>query len=38
LHLQQGQLLVNQPASDIDWDKLASSIRQAETQAIAEWT
>lgn len=38
LHLQRGQLLVNQPAVNIDWDKLASSLIQAETQAIAEWT
>ncbi|MFM7407582.1 MAG: ATP-binding cassette domain-containing protein [Cuspidothrix sp.] len=38
LHLQQGQLLVNQPAANINWDKLASSLVQAETQAIAEWT
>jgi D-methionine transport system ATP-binding protein len=38
LHLQQGQLVVNQPASEIDWDKLTTSLMQAETQALAEWT
>jgi D-methionine transport system ATP-binding protein len=38
LRLQQGQLVVNQPAADIDWDNLAASLTQAETQALAEWT
>ena len=38
LHLQQGQLVVNQPAADIDWDKLTASLMQAETQAQVEWT
>ena len=38
LHLQQGQLVVNQPAADIHWDKLTASLTQAETQALVEWT
>ena len=38
LHLQQGQLVVNQPAAEIDWSNLATSLIQAETQALAEWT
>jgi D-methionine transport system ATP-binding protein len=38
LHLQQGQLIINQPAADIDWDNLKTSLKQAEIQAIAEWT
>ncbi|MDD1428301.1 ATP-binding cassette domain-containing protein, partial [Dolichospermum sp. ST_sed9] len=38
LHLQQGQLVVNQPAAEIDWSNLAASLTQAETQALAEWT
>ena len=38
LHLQQGQLVVNQPAAEIDWGNLAASLTQAETQAVAEWT
>jgi D-methionine transport system ATP-binding protein len=38
LHLQQGQIVLNQPAADTDWDNLAASLKQAETQALAEWT
>jgi D-methionine transport system ATP-binding protein len=38
LHLQQGQLVINQPTADIDWNNLATSLIQAETQALAEWT
>ncbi|MFN6156436.1 ATP-binding cassette domain-containing protein [Anabaena sp. AL09] len=38
LHLQQGQIVLNQPAADTDWDNLAASLKQAETQALTEWT
>ena len=38
LHLQQGQLVINQPAAEVDWGNLAASLTQAETQAVAEWT
>ena len=38
LHLQQGQIVLNQPAADTDWDNLAASLKQAETQELAEWT
>ncbi len=38
LHLQQGQLVINQPTAEIDWGNLAVSLTQAETQALAEWT
>ena len=37
LHLQQGQIVLNQPAADTDWDNLAASLKQAETQALTEW-
>jgi D-methionine transport system ATP-binding protein len=37
LHLQKGQLVANRPAAEIDWDQLATSLTQAETQALAEW-
>ncbi|HLO85800.1 MAG TPA: ATP-binding cassette domain-containing protein [Nostocaceae cyanobacterium] len=37
LHLQQGQILVNQPTHEIDWKSLKTNLLQAEKQAIAEW-
>ncbi|MCX7592496.1 MAG: ATP-binding cassette domain-containing protein [Fischerella sp.] len=37
LHLQQGRLLANQKASDVDWLKLKQSLLQAEAQAAEEW-
>lgn len=37
LYLQQGQLITNQTASEIDWLNLRESLMQAETQAAAEW-
>ncbi len=37
LHLQQGRLLTNQPASEIDWLNLRASLMQAEAQASEEW-
>ncbi|MBD2386110.1 ABC transporter ATP-binding protein [Cylindrospermum sp. FACHB-282] len=37
LHLQQGQLLANQPTSEINWASLHTSLMQSETQASEEW-
>ncbi|WP_026732219.1 ABC transporter ATP-binding protein [Fischerella sp. PCC 9605] len=37
LHLQQGRLLANQKASDVDWLKLKESLVQAEAQTAEEW-
>jgi D-methionine transport system ATP-binding protein len=37
LHLQQGRLLANQTASDIDWLNLRTSLMHAEAQASEEW-
>ncbi|MBK1987171.1 ATP-binding cassette domain-containing protein [Sphaerospermopsis aphanizomenoides BCCUSP55] len=37
LHLQQGQILANQPASQINWHELKASLTQAEHQASEEW-
>ncbi|MCJ8280048.1 MAG: methionine ABC transporter ATP-binding protein, partial [Rivularia sp. ALOHA_DT_140] len=31
LHLQQGSLITNQPASQINWNNLQESLKQAET-------
>ncbi|MFM7364806.1 MAG: ATP-binding cassette domain-containing protein [Cuspidothrix sp.] len=38
LHLQQGQLVINQSATEINWSNLTDRLMQAETQALAEWT
>ena len=38
LHLQQGRLLANQTASEIDWFGLRQSLMQAQTQASEEWS
>jgi D-methionine transport system ATP-binding protein len=38
LHLQQGQLMANQSATDINWAKLRESLIQAETQIAEEWS
>ncbi len=38
LHLQQGRLIVNQSATDIDWAKLRESLIQAQTQTTEEWS
>jgi D-methionine transport system ATP-binding protein len=37
LHLQQGKLIENLPASQMDWAKLQQNLRQAETQSAQEW-
>ncbi|MBD2293764.1 ATP-binding cassette domain-containing protein [Anabaena sphaerica FACHB-251] len=37
LHLQQGQMLANHPAPEIDWDDLKTSLIAAEHQASEEW-
>ncbi|MEA5507115.1 ATP-binding cassette domain-containing protein [Halotia wernerae UHCC 0503] len=37
LHLQQGQLLTDQTASEIDWVNLRNNLMQADTQAAQEW-
>jgi len=37
LHLQQGHLLTDQTASEIDWVNLRNSLMQAEAQAAEEW-
>lgn len=37
LHLQQGQLLANQQAPEINWVSLKTSLIQAEVQASEEW-
>jgi D-methionine transport system ATP-binding protein len=37
LYLQQGQLLTDQPASQVDWANLRESMIQAENQATEEW-
>lgn len=37
LYLQQGQLLTNQTAPEINWINLRERLREAETQAAAEW-
>ncbi len=38
LHLQQGRLIANQNATDINWAKLRESLIQAETQIAEEWS
>jgi len=38
LHLQQGQLVINQSATEINWSNLTDRLTQSETQALAEWT
>ncbi|MEM6453087.1 MAG: methionine ABC transporter ATP-binding protein, partial [Cyanobacteria bacterium P01_D01_bin.105] len=38
LHLQNGQLMDDQPASEIDWAALRQSLIDAEQKAEAEWT
>lgn len=38
LHLQQGRLLADQNASEVDWVKLRASLMDAETQAAEEWS
>ena len=38
LHFQQGKLLANQQASEIDWASSRTSLIQAEVQASEEWT
>jgi D-methionine transport system ATP-binding protein len=37
LYLQQGQLLTDKTASEIDWINLRTSLMQAEAQAAEEW-
>ncbi|OCQ91307.1 cobalt ABC transporter [Nostoc sp. MBR 210] len=37
LHLHQGQLLADKPASEVDLVSLQASLTQAETQAAQEW-
>jgi D-methionine transport system ATP-binding protein len=37
LHLHQGQLLTDKPASEVDLASLQASLIQAETQAAEEW-
>ncbi len=37
LYLQQGQLLINQPASAIDWADLHNNLLQAEVETSQEW-
>jgi len=38
LHLQQGRLLADQKASEVDWVNLRASLMHAETQAAEEWS
>ncbi|MFM9160175.1 MAG: methionine ABC transporter ATP-binding protein, partial [Dolichospermum sp.] len=38
LHLQQSQLMVNQPAAQVDWENLAATLTAAENQELEEWT
>ncbi|TBR58905.1 ATP-binding cassette domain-containing protein [Mastigocladus laminosus UU774] len=38
LHLQQGRLILNQSATDIDWAKLRKSLIQTQTQTTEEWS
>jgi D-methionine transport system ATP-binding protein len=38
LHLQQGRLLADQTASEIDWFNLRASLMHAEAQASEEWS
>lgn len=38
LHLHQGQLVVNQPAAEVDWENLAVTLTAAENQELEEWT
>ncbi|RAM49713.1 MAG: methionine ABC transporter ATP-binding protein [Hapalosiphonaceae cyanobacterium JJU2] len=38
LHLQQGRLILNQSATDIDWAKLRESLIQTQTQTTEEWS
>ncbi|MEA5577060.1 energy-coupling factor ABC transporter ATP-binding protein [Anabaena sp. UHCC 0451] len=37
LHLQQGQILANHPAPDINWEELKTSLIKAEHQASEDW-
>ncbi|TAF12159.1 MAG: ATP-binding cassette domain-containing protein [Nostocales cyanobacterium] len=37
LHLQQGQMLANYPAPDINWEELKTSLIKAEYESAAEW-
>jgi D-methionine transport system ATP-binding protein len=37
LHLQQGRLLANQTASQVDWANLLFSFKQAQIETDAEW-
>jgi D-methionine transport system ATP-binding protein len=38
LHLQQGRLLANQKALEVDWVNLRSCLTQAQTQLDEEWS
>ncbi len=38
LHLQQGRLLTNQAASEVDWANLQQTIKQTEKQINEEWS
>lgn len=37
LHLQKGQIITNQPATNINWKTLKTHLQQAEAQTAAEW-
>jgi D-methionine transport system ATP-binding protein len=37
LHLHQGQIFTNQPATEINWQQLKTHLSQVEAQATAEW-
>ena len=37
LYLEQGQLLTNQTASEINWINLKKQLTESETQATQEW-
>ena len=34
----QGQLVINQPATEVDWENLAVTLTAAENQELEEWT